>query len=187
MQQKNLLIGVVIAIVVIVGGAYAYNWQKDGQNIMEDKVQRGTTIEETSSGDAMPQALPENNPTNTMEEENTENPEGATDSMTQDGEIAEGDSMAESVKTINLTGKNFAFSQNEIRVKKGDRVKIVLTSQDGLHDWVVDEFNAATEQVMTSNTSSVEFVADKVGTFEYYCSVGRHREMGMKGNLIIEE
>jgi nitrite reductase (NO-forming) len=35
-------------------------------------------------------------------------------------------------------------------------------------------------------TTSVEFVADKTGTFEYYCSVGAHRAMGMTGSLVVE-
>lgn len=90
------------------------------------------------------------------------------------------------VKIFNVTGKNFSFSQNEIRVNKGDTVKIVFTSTDDFHDWTVDEFDAATEQVTTGNTSEVEFVASEVGIFEYYCSVGSHRALGMVGNLIVE-
>ena len=33
---------------------------------------------------------------------------------------------------------------------------------------------------------TAEFTADKVGSFEYYCSVGSHRSMGMKGVLKVE-
>lgn len=94
--------------------------------------------------------------------------------------------MMEKVKTFNISGKNFEFSEKEIRVKKGDTVKIVFTSSNGFHDWTVDEFNAKTKQINTGETSEIEFVADKAGTFEYYCSVGNHRKMGMVGNLIVE-
>lgn len=96
------------------------------------------------------------------------------------------DAMEKEVTTIEISGKNFEFSKSEIRVKKGDTVKIVFSSTGGLHDWVVDEFNAKTDQVNTGSTAEVEFVADKAGTFEYYCSVGNHRAMGMVGNLIVE-
>jgi len=89
-------------------------------------------------------------------------------------------------KTFTLTSKNFSFSQTEIRVKKGDKVKIVLQVQEGFHDWVIDEFNAKTSQVAAPNTTQVEFTADQAGTFEYYCSVGQHRQMGMVGKLIVE-
>ncbi|HLD20101.1 MAG TPA: cupredoxin domain-containing protein [Patescibacteria group bacterium] len=89
-------------------------------------------------------------------------------------------------KTFTVSGSNFAFSMNEIKVQQGDTVKIVFQNNDGFHDWVVDEFNARTKQINAGATDTVEFVADKAGTFEYYCSVGKHRELGMKGNLIVE-
>jgi len=89
-------------------------------------------------------------------------------------------------KVFNLTGKMFAFSQTEIRVNKGDTVTINFSSTEGFHDWTVDEFNARTKQVNTGEPASVTFTADKTGTFEYYCSVGQHRAMGMKGNLIVK-
>jgi|SRR3989344_3534285 len=90
------------------------------------------------------------------------------------------------VKVFTVDAKNFSFSPAEIRVKKGDKVKIVLNNTGGFHDWVVDEFNARTKQVTGPATAEVEFTADKAGTFEFYCSVGQHRAMGMKGNLVVE-
>ena len=35
--------------------------------------------------------------------------------------------------------------------------------------------------------TSVTFIADQEGSFEYYCSVGNHREEGMVGTLIVED
>ena len=90
-----------------------------------------------------------------------------------------------------IAGKNFAFLMDgkenpELKVKQGDKVRIEFSSESGFHDWVVDEFNAATLQVQTGATTTVEFIADKKGTFEYYCSVGKHRQNGMVGKLIVE-
>ena len=90
-------------------------------------------------------------------------------------------------KTFTVSGQNFSFSVKEIRVKKGDRVKIIFQNAGGTHDWVVDEFNARTPITQTGQTAEIEFVADQVGTFEFYCSVGQHRQMGMVGKLIVEE
>lgn len=96
------------------------------------------------------------------------------------------------VTTFVITGQNFKFAMDgkdnpELKVKYGTRVKIDFTSTEGFHDWVVDEFNARTQQVSAGDPSaSVEFIADKKGTFEYYCSVGSHRELGMKGKLVVE-
>jgi plastocyanin len=89
-------------------------------------------------------------------------------------------------KEFTVTGSNFSFDPKEIKVKKGDTVKILFKNADGFHDWRVDEFNAATKKIKGGEQDSVQFVAEKAGTFEYYCSVGEHRQMGMKGNLVVE-
>lgn len=95
------------------------------------------------------------------------------------------------VKTFVITGENFKFVMDgkdnpDIVIKRGDKVRIEFKSTQGFHDWVVDEFSVATKQVRdTDDSTFVEFTAEKAGTFEYYCSVGKHREMGMKGNLIV--
>lgn len=91
-----------------------------------------------------------------------------------------------SVKSFDISGKPFEYSIKEIRVKKGDKVKINLTSTLGMHDWVVDEFNAKTKVVKVGESDSIEFTVDKTGTFEYYCSVPTHRQQGMIGKLIVE-
>jgi len=93
-------------------------------------------------------------------------------------------------ETFIITGENFRFMMNgkeapELKVKVGTKVRIEFTSTDGFHDWVVDEFGA-TQQVQTGDSTFVEFIADKTGTFQYYCSVGSHRAKGMIGNLVVE-
>jgi plastocyanin len=90
------------------------------------------------------------------------------------------------VKEFTVHGGMFFFKPNEMRVKKGDTVKINFINDEGFHDWVIDEFNARTKQIQAGKSETIEFVADKAGTFEYYCSVGQHRQNGMKGNLIVE-
>jgi len=90
------------------------------------------------------------------------------------------------VKTFVVVGKPFSFTPNQIIVDKGDTVKIVFQNASGTHDWRIDQFNAQTNIINGGKEETIEFVADKVGTFEYYCSVGTHRQLGMKGNLIVQ-
>lgn len=90
-------------------------------------------------------------------------------------------------QTIAVEGGNFYFSPNELRVKKGKPVQISYTSKNGLHDVVIAEFGVGSDVVSAGQTTTIAFTPDKVGTFEFYCSIGRHREMGMKGALIVEE
>lgn len=101
-------------------------------------------------------------------------------------QVSEVPTAAATVKTFTITGKNFSYTLNEMKVQKGDTVKITFVNSEGFHDLRIDEFNAATTKMAAGKTETIEFVADKVGTFEYYCSVGQHRQNGMKGNLIVE-
>lgn len=90
------------------------------------------------------------------------------------------------VKTFALEAGSFYFSLKEIKVKKGETVKIVLTSKDMMHDFNIDELKVKLPVTKAGETNSIEFVADKAGTFEYYCSVAQHRKMGQVGTLIVE-
>ena len=88
-------------------------------------------------------------------------------------------------KAIEVEGGNFYFKPNEIKVKKGEKIVITLKSAGGMHNFVIDEFNVESETISGGSTT-FEFVPDKAGTFEFYCSIGNHRQMGMKGKLIVE-
>lgn len=90
------------------------------------------------------------------------------------------------VKEFVIKGTNFSFDPSVITVNQGDRVKITFENTEGFHDLVIDEYEIATTQVNAPDIQTVEFIADKVGSFEYYCSVGKHREQGMKGTLVVE-
>lgn len=74
----------------------------------------------------------------------------------------------------------------DIRVRAGDLVRIELRSVEGRHDVVIDELGVASDIIGAGESTFVEFVADQTGEFEYYCSVGSHREMGMAGTFIVE-
>jgi plastocyanin len=122
---------------------------------------------------------------NLSQDESVLSAEQQTDTSMQDSSAPDG-AMKSDVQTISVEGGNYYFKPNEIRVKKGETVRIVFTNSGGTHDWVIDEFNARTKLTQSGETSEVEFVADKAGEFEFYCSVGNHRQLGMKGTLIVE-
>lgn len=90
------------------------------------------------------------------------------------------------VKEFVVNGKNFSFTPSLITVKKGDIVKITFTNSDGFHNFVIDEFNVTSKTIQSGSQDSIQFTAGKVGSFEYYCAIGSHRAMGMKGTLKVE-
>ncbi len=89
-------------------------------------------------------------------------------------------------KSFTVTGENFTFAPSTMTVKKGDAVAIIFKNVEGFHDFRIDEFNVATQKIGVGQEETVRFTADKTGTFEYYCSIGQHRAMGMKGTLVVE-
>jgi len=78
------------------------------------------------------------------------------------------------------------FEPNEIKVKAGEKVSITFKNIEGVHDFVIDEFDIKTNRINVGENETIEFVPQNPGTYEFYCSVGNHRAMGMKGNLIVE-
>ena len=73
----------------------------------------------------------------------------------------------------------------ELTANLGDTVRITVINGDPvLHDLIIDEFGATTGELLEDEqTVTIEFVADQVGAFKYYCSVPGHRQIGMEGIL----
>lgn len=92
----------------------------------------------------------------------------------------------EATTKLTVEGSNFKFVPATLKVKKGDNVEITFKNTGGTHDFTIDEFNVATNKIGDGDEETVTFVADKAGKFDYYCSVGNHRAMGMQGVLTVE-
>lgn len=167
--MKFILI-LIVAASIILGGWYFYNNRTVPTLDIDTTTEAHEDVDEEESDT----------------EETTENTgsDAGMEFPTIDGNVDL--SIDPNAKVFNVSGSNHTFNVNEIRVKEGNTVVINFESASGFHDWVLDEFDARTERVRDGDTSSVTFVADKKGTFEYYCSVGDHRAQGMVGALIVE-
>lgn len=111
---------------------------------------------------------------------------GLAGTDTQDSQsAAQTSDQSSSVKEFTISGGNYYFSPNAISVNKGDTVKINFVNSGGVHNLIVDGYNVGTPTISSGQDAAFTFVADKSGSFEYYCSVGSHRQMGMKGTLTV--
>ncbi|GAB6990396.1 cupredoxin domain-containing protein [Paenibacillus pini] len=83
---------------------------------------------------------------------------------------------------ITVNAKSFEFTPKEIKVKKGDKVKLTLKNTEGAHGLAIPDFN-----VDLKKDGTAEFTADKAGTYDFNCSVmcGAGHE-NMVGQLIVE-
>lgn len=91
-----------------------------------------------------------------------------------------------SAKEFVVTGTPFKMEPAEIKVKQGDRVKIIFKNEEGFHNLAIKDLNITTKNLQKGEQETIEFTADKTGTFQYNCSVPTHTEKGMVGNLIVE-
>ena len=164
MFNPMIIVGAVVVLVVLGGGFVLFKGSSNPQ----------PTQMAADSNDA-------------MEKEETKEP--SDEKMTEGDEVPTADSsmMEGETKVISVEGGSFYFKPNEITVKKGEKVKIKLNSVSMQHDFVIDELNVKSALTPSGQSSEVEFIADKVGEFEYYCSVANHKAQGMVGKLIVTE
>ena len=88
-------------------------------------------------------------------------------------------------REIKVVAKKFAFEPKTITVRKGEHVKLVVTSEDVAHGIAISEFNVD-QKIDAKKTKVVEFTPDKEGRFRIYCSVfcgDGHPDM--EGELVV--
>lgn len=106
--------------------------------------------------------------------------------QTQAPPIVSQTEVDENTKEFLMENEGMDFTVKEMKVEAFDRVKVTFAVNRGDHTWTIKEFNATSRILGAGEAETIEFVADRTGTFEYYCSVGDHRKLGMKGRLIVK-
>ena len=88
-------------------------------------------------------------------------------------------------KSFTIRESSFKFDVTQITVNKGDTVKITMINDGGTHNVAFPDFNTRTT-INGGGSQTITFVADKTGTFQYYCEVGGHKGLGMFGTLTVQ-
>ena len=163
-KPNNMMaIGAIVVVAIAVLG-YALLNRTGSSEEQREATQENQTVQDNSMADS--------NTTPAVEGASS----SATSVVTENG-----------VTTVSMEAGSFYFKPNKITVKKGDKVKVVITSKDMMHNFNIDELKVKSALVKVGETSTVEFIADKVGSFEFYCSVGQHRKNGQVGTLVVTE
>ena len=88
-------------------------------------------------------------------------------------------------KEFILVATDFVFTPEVIEVNKGDTVILHITSTDVAHGISIPEFNV-NQDLPLGRENIVQFIADKKGTFNFFCNVycgSDHKEM--MGTLVV--
>lgn len=83
---------------------------------------------------------------------------------------------------ITMQAKMMEFLPSEVKVNKGEKVKLIITSQDVTHRFIMPGYDI-NKELKQGEDVIVEFTADKEGTFTFYCDVPGHEKM--RGKLIV--
>jgi cytochrome c oxidase subunit 2 len=93
----------------------------------------------------------------------------------------------QAVHEIQVTLRKYEFNPGSLHVRKGERVKLVMTAADHDHGFKLDDFDV-NQKIPKGTTVVVEFTADKAGTFQFHCSnVCGLGHKNMKGTLVVDE
>ncbi len=88
---------------------------------------------------------------------------------------------------ITVLGTDYAFTPAKLSIKKGDKVKLVFQNNGKFpHNLVIDDLKVQTKTINAGQTDTVEFTADKSGSYTMYCSVDSHQQKGMVGTVSVQ-
>ena len=153
--MNNKLIAVLVVVLVIIGGLFLF--KNKGVAPTESEVENTAPVSQNEVTEP------------TVEEESVSVP-----------------IPTPTVKEFSIDNDHFSFTPSSITVNKGDTVKITFRNTGGTHDLRIDEFAGASTRILSAGeTQTITFIADKSGSFEYYCSVGNHRAQGMWGTFTV--
>ena len=93
---------------------------------------------------------------------------------------------ASAPRVINVVAQRFSFEPSRIEVTEGERIKLVVTSGDGVHGVGIKKFKIDKKIPRGGDPVTIEFVATAVGEFPILCSeyCGDGHE-DMKGMLVV--
>lgn len=93
---------------------------------------------------------------------------------------------ASAPRVIEVVAKRFAFEPARIEVTEGERIRLVVTSADGVHGVQIKKFRVEKTVPRGGAPVTIDFVASAAGEFPLLCSeyCGDGHE-DMKGILVV--
>ena len=163
MTKTSALIISLVIVAVIIGGIFLFNGSSEDTSQVSDNTQNPGALDVSQDS---PPFIGDNQES------------GQDDAGTA--------SDASETKEFNIVARQWNFNPDTITVNEGDIVVLNIESIDVTHGFAISAFGI-NERLSPGNTVRIEFVADRKGSFSFFCSVqcgsGHTR---MRGTLIVE-
>lgn len=116
----------------------------------------------TVTGNAVVDTKPVEQTTSTSTEDVTNELPSLSQDNTEETQYMDGD-----VKVFKITAKDMRFEPYTITVKKGDKVRMIVTAEDRTYNFQLAEFHVK-GTVEQGQTTTVEFVASMADAFSFF-------------------
>ncbi|MGA3323033.1 MAG: cupredoxin domain-containing protein [Terriglobia bacterium] len=104
-----------------------------------------------------------------------------------DAALVAGQAASSGYHEFTMTAKDQGFDPAMITVKKGEKVRLIITATDCEHDFKREAFDI-NQVLKKGDPEIIEFTASKSGRYEFKSSVCCGKGHGkMKGKLVVEE
>jgi len=110
----------------------------------------------------------------------------ATSAPAMTDTTASGAATTGTVKEVTISGSNLNSPLQQSPSTKATPLKSLSQIPEECTMSCLMTFSAGSKTIQSGATDTFQFVADKAGTFQYYCSVGNHKAMGMVGTLTVQ-
>lgn len=133
-----------------------------------------------------PATEPATEPTTEPATEPTTEPTDVVDRTMEDDVDAQVDALP--ALSYVVDSFEFGYSSSALTAKVGQTVNVTLTnSGSGSHNFVIDALGVNSGIISSGESVSFSFTPQEAGSFEFYCSIGSHKAMGMVGTLTVAE
>jgi len=183
-----------LTALILMGASCKVTTKSDDASMMEnqDAMMEVGVMENTDSKNSDDDSMMEADELETEGESMMDEGDAMMESaekMEDSSMMEEGTSMMEEkqvVKEISLEAKQWEFVPAVVTVNQGDLVRLTVTSTDVAHGIAISAFGV-NKKFDAGETVTVEFTADKAGTFPIVCNVFCGSGHGsMKGSLIVQ-
>lgn len=86
---------------------------------------------------------------------------------------------------VEVVAAREGFRPKALKVRKGETVRLLLTTTDEEHCFAVDAFRVE-KRIVPGKTTTLDLTPDRVGSFPFYCCLEPASE-AMRGRLVVAE
>ena len=99
------------------------------------------------------------------------------------GLLSQGAAPADDV--VEVVASKAGFRPKSLRARKGETLRLKLTTADVEHCFAVDVFRVE-KRIAPGRATSLELIPDRAGSFRFYCCLEPESE-GQRGQLVVAE